>query len=160
MQVLDNYTTARLASSMSFMRRNGSAAPSSSDDHSLKYTGDHGENTSEVAFQECSGAPVETHSPLGYSVGPVTIIFLNTSSMIGTGIFSTCMSPTKHCSKTLTVTASAILAGTSGSPALALLLWTLGYIFSLSTLTVYLEYASYFPSRSGGEVVYLEQAYP
>lgn len=92
MQVLDNYSTARVASSMSFLRRNGNAVPSSSDHHSSKYISDRGDNTSEVAFQECSGAPVETHSPLGYSVGPVTIIFLNLSSMIGTGIFSTRMS--------------------------------------------------------------------
>lgn len=104
MQVLDNCTAARVANSTQFLRRNGSAARSSSNDHSLKYIGDHGENTSEVAFQECSSAPVETRSPLGYSVGPVTIIFLNISSMIGTGIFSTRMSPTEHCSKRLTVT--------------------------------------------------------
>lgn len=31
---------------------------------------------------------------------------------------------------------------------------------SASTLSVYLEFASYFPSRSGSEVVYLEQSYP
>lgn len=38
--------------------------------------------------------------------------------------------------------------------------WFLGYVFSLSALAVYLEYAAYFPNRSGSEVVYLEQAYP
>lgn len=38
--------------------------------------------------------------------------------------------------------------------------WFLGYILSLSGLAVYLEYAAYFPNRSGGEVAYLEQAYP
>lgn len=31
---------------------------------------------------------------------------------------------------------------------------------ALSTLVVYLEFVSYFPSRSGSEVVYLEQSYP
>jgi amino acid transporter len=36
----------------------------------------------------------------------------------------------------------------------------LGYVLSLSSLSVYLEYAAYFPSRSGSEVAYLEQAYP
>ena len=38
--------------------------------------------------------------------------------------------------------------------------WALGFFISISTLSVYLEYASYFPNRSGSEVVYLEQAYP
>ena len=55
--------------------------------------------------------------------------------------------------------ASAILAGT-GSVGLSLIFWFIGYIVSLSSLAVYLEFASYFPSRSGSEVVYLEQAYP
>lgn len=31
---------------------------------------------------------------------------------------------------------------------------------AFSSLSVYLEFASYFPSRSGSEVVYLEQSYP
>ena len=31
---------------------------------------------------------------------------------------------------------------------------------TISGLTVYLEYAAYFPNRSGSEVAYLEQAYP
>lgn len=31
---------------------------------------------------------------------------------------------------------------------------------SAAMLSIYLEYASYFPNRSGSEVVYLEQAYP
>lgn len=31
---------------------------------------------------------------------------------------------------------------------------------ALAGLSVYLELASYFPNRSGAEVVYLEQAYP
>jgi hypothetical protein len=38
--------------------------------------------------------------------------------------------------------------------------WFIGYLLSESTLALYLELASYFPSRSGSEVVYLEQAYP
>jgi hypothetical protein len=56
-------------------------------------------------------------------------------------------------------TASSILSGT-GSVGLSLVYWVLGYVISLSSLAVYLEYASYFPNRSGSEVVYLEQAYP
>jgi hypothetical protein len=61
----------------------------SSDSDSLQYTTEVGGNTSRATYQEASGAPVEVNSPLGYSVGPVTVIFLNLSKMIGTGIFST-----------------------------------------------------------------------
>ena len=38
--------------------------------------------------------------------------------------------------------------------------WVIGFVVSFAGLAVYLELASYFPSRSGAEVVYLEQAYP
>jgi amino acid permease len=38
--------------------------------------------------------------------------------------------------------------------------WAIGFFTSISSLSVYLEFASYFPNRSGSEVVYLEQAYP
>lgn len=97
-----------------------------------------------VLEEEVSGAPVETRSSLGYSVGPFAILFLNFSMMVGTGVFST---------------PSAILGGT-GSIGLALIFWTLGFFISLASLAMYLEFASYFPNRSGSEVVYLEQAFP
>ena len=97
-----------------------------------------------ILAEEASGAPVEVHSSLGYSVGSVSILFLNFSMMVGTGVFST---------------PSTILRGT-GSPGLALIFWTLGFFISLSSLVLYLEFASYFPNRSGSEVVYLEQAFP
>ncbi|KAK3998132.1 amino acid permease-domain-containing protein [Cladorrhinum sp. PSN332] len=113
-------------------------------DGSLKYTLEKGGNDSQPSYQEASGAPVERNSPLGYTVGPVTIIFLNISKMIGTGVYST---------------PSAVLRGT-GSVGLSMIYWALGFLISISTLSVYLEYASYFPNRSGSEVVYLEQAYP
>ncbi|KAI4597739.1 hypothetical protein KJ359_004014 [Pestalotiopsis sp. 9143b] len=58
-------------------------------DGDLKYVGEVGGNDAPEMFQEAGGAPVESHSPLGYSVGPVTILFLNISMMIGTGIYST-----------------------------------------------------------------------
>ena len=58
-------------------------------DGSLGYTVAQAENDSPPSYQEASGAPVETKSPLGYSVGPVTIVFLNISMMIGTGVYST-----------------------------------------------------------------------
>lgn len=58
-------------------------------DGTLKFVAEGGENSSYTAYQEASGAPVESKSPLGYSVGPITIAFLNLSKMVGTGIFST-----------------------------------------------------------------------
>lgn len=58
-------------------------------DGSLQYTLEKGGNDSQPSYQEASGAPVEHHSPLGYAVGPVTIVFLNVSKMIGTGVYST-----------------------------------------------------------------------
>lgn len=60
-----------------------------SDSDSLQYTTEVGGNTSKATYQEASGAPVEVNSPLGYSVGWVTVVFLNLSKMIGTGVFST-----------------------------------------------------------------------
>ena len=56
---------------------------------SLEYTVAQGGNNSLPSYQEATGAPVETDSPLGYFVGPVTVIFLNISMMIGTGVYST-----------------------------------------------------------------------
>ncbi|KAF7530867.1 hypothetical protein G7054_g9430 [Neopestalotiopsis clavispora] len=113
-------------------------------DGDFKYVGEVGGNDAPEMFQEAGGAPVESHSPLGYNVGPVTILFLNISMMIGTGIYST---------------PSSILKGT-GSVGLSMIYWVLGGIISLCSGAVYLEYAAYFPSRSGAEVVNLEQAYP
>ena len=46
-------------------------------DGSLQYVIEKSGNTNEVSYQEASGAPVESDSPLGYSVGAITIIFLN-----------------------------------------------------------------------------------
>lgn len=43
---------------------------------------------------------------------------------------------------------------------LALFYWVIGFFMAGSSLAVYLEFSSYFPSRSGSEVVYLEQSYP
>ncbi|CAG8902658.1 unnamed protein product [Penicillium egyptiacum] len=116
----------------------------SSDNDSLQYTTEVGGNTSKATYQEASGAPVEVNSPLGYSVGWVTVIFLNLSKMIGTGVFST---------------PSAVLKG-AGSVGLTLIYWVIGYLMASSCLSVYMEFASAFPSRSGSEVVYLEQSYP
>jgi Amino acid permease len=51
------------------------------------------------------------------------------------------------------------LKGT-GSVGLSLIYWAIGSVIAALSLSVYLEYASYFPNWSGSEVVYLEQAYP
>lgn len=58
-------------------------------DGELSYTVAKAENGSGPSWQETVGAPVESHSPLGYNVGWLTVIFLNVNQMIGTGIFST-----------------------------------------------------------------------
>jgi hypothetical protein len=58
-------------------------------DGDLKFAIEQGGNGSQPSYQEVSGAPVEVHSPLGYAVGPVTIMFLNMSKMVGTGVYST-----------------------------------------------------------------------
>ncbi|CAI7654903.1 unnamed protein product [Penicillium glandicola] len=108
------------------------------------YIGEVGGNDAPPTYQDASGAPVENISPLGYSVGPVTITLLNITMMIGAGIYST---------------PSSILSGT-GSVGVSLIYWTLGYLICLTSGAVYLEFTAYFPSRSGSEVVFLEQAYP
>ncbi|GAB1319272.1 High-affinity methionine permease [Madurella fahalii] len=125
-------------------------APAASHGHSelsdggLKYTLEEGGNDSPASYQEATGAPVERNSPLGYSVGPLTIIFLGVSKMVGTGVYST---------------PSGVLNGT-GSVGLSLIYWALGCLTSIAGFAVYLEYTAYFPNRSGSNVVYLEQAYP
>lgn len=47
----------------------------------------------------------------------------------------------------------------TGSVGLAFIYWTIGFLISLASGTIYLEYTACFPSRSGSEVAYLEQAY-
>lgn len=111
---------------------------------SLQYAVEKGENNSNPSYQEASGAPVERQSTLGYHVGPVTIVFLNLSKMVGVGVYST----------------PASILTDVGSVGLSLIYWLLGFFIAASSLSVYLEYASYFPNRSGSEVVYLEQAFP
>ncbi|KAK3190769.1 hypothetical protein K4F52_003085 [Lecanicillium sp. MT-2017a] len=121
-----------------------SSEPSVIHDGDLAFTRVKGGNGSGATYQEAVGAPVESNSPLGYHVGWLTIIFLNVNQMIGTGIFST---------------PGSILKAT-GSVGLSLVYWTIGFIMAVAGFGTYLELASYFPSRSGSEVVYLEQAYP
>ncbi|KAH7273129.1 hypothetical protein FSOLCH5_003375 [Fusarium solani] len=113
-------------------------------DGSTHYIAEKGGNNAQATYQDASGAPVENNSPLGYSVGPVTITLLNITMMIGAGIYST---------------PSSILSGT-GSVGVSFVYWTLGYLLCMASGAVYLEFTAYFPSRSGSEVVFLEQAYP
>ncbi|PSN65237.1 high-affinity methionine permease [Corynespora cassiicola Philippines] len=95
-------------------------------------------------YQDGNGAPVETVSPLGYHVGWAGILFLNVSQMVGTGVFST---------------PGSILRALD-SVGLSILYWIFGAIIAAASLAIYLEYAALFPNRSGGQVTYLEQAYP
>jgi amino acid transporter len=95
-------------------------------------------------YQEAVGAPVEKHSPLGYHVNWLTVIFLNVNHMVGTGIFST----------------PATILRLTGSVGLALIYWVIGFILAAAGLGVYLEFTSFFPNRSGSEVVWLEQSFP
>jgi hypothetical protein len=55
--------------------------------------------------------------------------------------------------------AASILIGV-GSVGLSMIFWAMGLLIAGSQLAVYMELASFFPNRSGAEVVYLEQAYP
>lgn len=130
------------------------------------YTAAEGLNSSITTYQDASGAPVETSSPLGYSVGFMAAFCLNINQMVGTGIFSTrefrdIARPrsTRLNDRTDNFKAATILSGV-GSVGLTMIYWFIGYLLSQSILSLYLEYASYFPSRSGSEVVYLEQAFP
>lgn len=56
-----------------------------------RYVSEKGGNNAQRTYQDASGAPVESQSPLGYSVGPATITLLNITMMIGAGIYSTRM---------------------------------------------------------------------
>lgn len=54
-----------------------------------QYISEKGGNDAPPTYQDASGAPIESDSPLGYSVGPATITLLNITMMIGAGIYST-----------------------------------------------------------------------
>ncbi|KAL1600584.1 hypothetical protein SLS60_006970 [Paraconiothyrium brasiliense] len=95
-------------------------------------------------YQDANGAPVEQISPLGYHVGWYGILFLNVSQMVGTGVFST---------------PGSILRSLD-SVGMSMMYWFFGAIIAAAALAVFFEYASLFPHRSGGQVVYLEQAFP
>ncbi|KZV88646.1 amino acid transporter [Exidia glandulosa HHB12029] len=105
---------------------------------------DQGADATSDAAVSAPGAPVERSNPLGRHVTLATAVFLNCSQMIGVGVFSV---------------PGVVLKGT-GSVGLALVLWVLVPFIAFAGLTIYNEFASMFPDRSGGEVVFLEQAFP
>jgi len=69
---------------------------------------------------------------------------LNFGELLGAGIFSV----------------PGVVLGSVGSVALSLSFWAISPMFALAALLSYTELASFFPGRSGAEVVFLEQAYP
>lgn len=71
------------------VREHNASQESTIQDGSVKYTAAEGINSTSVTYQDASGAPVETDSPLGYSVSFWTSLCLNINQMVGTGIFST-----------------------------------------------------------------------
>lgn len=89
-------------------------------------------------------APLEKNNPLGYSVGPLSVVVLILQGVVGTGIFTTPGSILKS----------------MGSVGSTYVLWLLCFFFPIINIFVYIEFAGYFPKRNGGDVAYLEQAYP
>ncbi|OJA10307.1 hypothetical protein AZE42_05551 [Rhizopogon vesiculosus] len=83
-------------------------------------------------------------NPLGHEVTLLSAVMLNVGVMLGAGIYSV----------------PGVVLNSVGSIGLLFVFWLLAPLFALCGLMVYSEYTSMFPKRSGGEVVYLEQAYP
>ena len=98
----------------------------------LPYAIDRGENYSAPCYQEPSGAPVEARPTLSYIVGPITTIFLNVSKMVGMGVYSM---------------PASVLTNTR-SVGLSCIYWFIGFLIAASSLSVYFEFASYYPNSS------------
>ncbi|KAH7101991.1 amino acid transporter [Auriculariales sp. MPI-PUGE-AT-0066] len=98
------------------------------------------------------GVPVEWRNPLGKHFTLTSAVMLNASQLIGTSFLV-------HARIGVFSVAGPIVKST-GSVGMLLLYWIIGPAFALVSLAIYNEYGSTFPDRSGGEVVYLEQAYP
>jgi amino acid transporter len=90
------------------------------------------------------GAPVEKVNPLGHEVTLLSAVMLNLGQLLGSGIFSV----------------PGVILNSVGSIGLSLSFWAITPMFALVALFAYTELASFFPERSGAEVVFLEQAYP
>lgn len=102
------------------------------------------EINSSLDEQDSLGAPVEQKSPLGYEVSTFSVFYMIIQGVIGTGIFGT----------------PASIVKSMGSIGAAYILWVVGFIVVMFQIGVYIEYVTYFRRRSGGEVAYLEQAFP
>ncbi|KAK7679689.1 hypothetical protein QCA50_017186 [Cerrena zonata] len=112
------------------------------DDIDYQVHSDHESNYSDT--QNSNGAPVESVNPLGYNLDYVTTFYMVIQGVIGTGIFAT----------------PATIVKSMGSIGSTYVLWTSGFIIVLFEVFVYIEYVTYFKKRNGGDVAYLEQAYP
>jgi amino acid transporter len=134
-------------------RSNNSEDNSSSDDESVlddEVLADEnalgtyykGENIVETTNEVTT--PEEKVNPLGYSVGPISVIVLILQGVVGTGIFSTPGSVLKS----------------MGSIGATYVLWLTCFLLPLFSTYLYIEFAGYYPKRNGGDVAYLEQAYP
>ncbi|KAK6465320.1 amino acid permease-domain-containing protein [Scheffersomyces coipomensis] len=99
---------------------------------------------SEDEEQNSIGAPVESNNPLGYNLDYVSAFYMVIQGIIGTGIFLTPASVLKSI----------------GSVGASYVLWIGGFFIALFEIFVYIEFTTYFRKRSGGDVAYLEQAYP
>lgn len=109
-----------------------------------KQTPDCYDSDDDSGKQLALGVPIENVNPLGYNLDYVTAYFLVLQGMIGTGIFAT----------------PASVVDSIGSIGASYVLWVTGFFIALFELFVYVEFITYFKRRSGGDVVYLEQAYP
>lgn len=97
-----------------------------------------------VLKSENDASPEEADNPLGYSIGNLSIMVLILQGLVGTGIFNTPGSILKS-------------MGSIGS---TYVLWLACFLLPLFSVFLYIEFAGYYPRRNGGEVAYLEQAYP
>ncbi|TID31140.1 hypothetical protein CANINC_000248 [Pichia inconspicua] len=107
-------------------------------------------DTNSTAFSTVSSisdhipTPVEDVNPLSYSFGPFSVVILILQGLVGTGIFATPGTILK-------------LMGSVGS---TYVLWITCFFIPLFSSYLYIEFAGYFPKRNGGDVAYLEAAYP
>lgn len=88
--------------------------------------------------------PVEDVNPLDYSFGPFSVVVVILQGIVGTGIFAT----------------PGTILKSMGSVGSTYVLWITCFFIPLASSYLYIEFAGYFPKRNGGDVAYLEAAYP
>ncbi|ODV60220.1 high affinity methionine permease [Ascoidea rubescens DSM 1968] len=103
----------------------------------------HSSDTEEVDLKD-GGAPLESSNPLGYNVNAISTVVFILQGIVGTGIFATPGSILKS-------------MGSIGS---TYCLWIGCFFIQLFNVFVYIEFVTYYKKRNGGDVAYLEQAYP